>query len=192
MTDNDVIRSLFTANSNDLYVVANGYLSRRAFEFRNATTAFYMIGSMGLALSIGLGVAITQPSRRVVVVDGDGNLMMSLGTLVMVGNVSPKNLIHIVIDNEQYASTGGQRSVSGSVDLSSCALASSYRSAVDVRDVNSLETAMEKAKNCAGPAFVRARVTAAHDVGPRVCHSPEVIAHRFRLAIFELSLNRET
>ena len=67
-----------------------------------------MIGSMGLASSIGFGLAIKNPKKKIFVFDGDGNILMNLGSLVTIGAKIPKNLIHIVFDNNSHESTGGQ------------------------------------------------------------------------------------
>ena len=85
-----------------------------------------MIGSMGLASSIGLGVAINRPEQKTIIIDGDGNVLMSMGTLAMIAAAAPKNLLHIVIDNEAYESTGSQRSLSKSISLEKVALSAGY------------------------------------------------------------------
>src|SRR5579871_137983 len=69
---------------------------------------FYMLGSMGLACPIALGVALAQPSRQVVALEGDGSLLMQLGSLTTIGMLAPKNLAIIVMDNGCYQITGGQ------------------------------------------------------------------------------------
>ena len=96
---------------------ANGYICRESFNIKDREENFYMIGSMGLASSIGLGVAINRPDQKTIVIDGDGNVLMSMGTLAMIAAAAPKNLLHIVIDNEVYESTGSQGSLSNSVAL---------------------------------------------------------------------------
>ena len=91
---------------------------------------FYMIGSMGCASSLGLGLALSQPDRRVYVLDGDGALLMRMGTLATIGYQRPENLVHILLDNHCHESTGGQSTRlafggflchSGSLRLSRCA-----------------------------------------------------------------------
>src|SRR6059058_1686567 len=69
---------------------------------------FYMWNSMGMASSIGLGLAIARPDLRVVVLDGDGSILMNLGSLATIGLLKPSNLVVVVMDNEEYATTGGQ------------------------------------------------------------------------------------
>ena len=128
MTTSRVIELLMSQLTTELVISANGYISRHLFKRHDRNSNFYMLGSMGLASSIALGVALAKPDRKVIAIDGDGNLLMSLGTLAMIGGCCPKNLIHIVIDNEQYETTGGQRSLSVTVDLVQLALAAGYNS----------------------------------------------------------------
>ena len=80
-------------------VSADGYTSRDLFETCDKPSNFYMIGSMGLASSIALGVAVKKTKKKVFVFDGDGNILMNLGSLTTIGRISPKNLVHVVFDN---------------------------------------------------------------------------------------------
>src|SRR5256712_12386884 len=79
---------------------ANGYVCRESFATDDRPQNFYMIGSMGLASAIGLGLALVRPARPCVIFDGDGNLLMSLGTLAMVGSLGPRGFLHVVFDHE--------------------------------------------------------------------------------------------
>lgn len=89
-------------------VVCNiGHPSQELFQIKDRVQNFYMLGSMGLASSIGLGLALAQPNH-VIVIDGDGSVLMNLGSLTTIGYHHPKNLTVIVIDNESYGSTGFQ------------------------------------------------------------------------------------
>ena len=89
-------------------IAANGYLSRDLYEVCDKPSNFYMIGSMGLSSSIGLGLALKNRKKIFYIFDGDGNLLMNLGSLITIGVHRPKNLIHIVFDNSSHESTGGQ------------------------------------------------------------------------------------
>ena len=185
MTEADVFRTFMNTSMDEAVVVANGYLSRQAFWCRDLGTNFYMLGSMGLALSIGLGVAIAQPRRRVAVLDGDGNLLMSLGALAMTGHIAPPNIMHIVIDNQQYASTGGQTSISKVVKMPALALAAGYRVGLEASDDAQLSEALEHMRAVDGPSFLRVLVSAGSGAAPRVPRSPEEIACTFRKSIAE-------
>ena len=85
-------------------VSADGYTSRDLFETCDKPSNFYMIGSMGLASSIALGVAIKKMKKKVFVFDGDGNILMNLGSLTTIGSISPKNLVQVVFDNSIHES----------------------------------------------------------------------------------------
>src|SRR5262249_58709025 len=107
-------------------VHANGYICRESFSLGDRPQNFYMIGSMGMASAIGLGLALARPQHRAVVFDGDGNLLMSLGILAQVGARRPANLVHCVFDNGVYGSTGNQTSLSHQVRLARLAVAARY------------------------------------------------------------------
>ena len=170
-------------------VAANGFLSREACALREASRervdSFYMIGSMGLAAVIGLGIALARPERRVVVLDGDGNVLMGLGGLAMVAERRPTNLLHVVFDNRSYASTGGQRSISDRVALEEVARAAGYAVARRVRAGEDLAAAVREIEPAAGPAFLLVEVAAGLADAPRVALAPQAIAARFRAAMAE-------
>jgi len=84
---------------------------------------------MGCASSVALGIAMHTPGRRIVVLDGDGAALMRLEAMVSIGHYLPKNLVHVVLDNESYESTGGQSTLSRSVDFCGIAIACGYRTA---------------------------------------------------------------
>ena len=147
-------------------VHANGFICRESFALKDREANFYMIGSMGLASSIGLGVAICKPEKKVIIIDGDGNVLMALGTLAMIAAEAPKNLIHVVIDNEVYESTGNQRSLSSKVQL------------------EEIKIAFLKLKELPGPNFLLIKVKPCFDPSTgRVTHTPEEITKRFMQAI---------
>jgi len=159
---------------------ANGFICRESFSIADRAQNFYMIGSMGLASAIGLGLALVRPERRSVIFDGDGNLLMNLGALAMVGSLGPRSLVHVVFDNEVYGSTGGQRSPSREVRLDRLALGAGYRTATAVTTQDELATALRAAGVGGGPHFVLVKVTAAESPAPRIPHTPRVIRDRFR------------
>jgi phosphonopyruvate decarboxylase len=147
-----------------------------------------MAGSMGHALGIGLGMAIGRPERRVVVLDGDGALLMHMGTLSNVGHHAPANLVHVVLDNGTYGSTGDQPATSSSTDLVAAARSCGYRATYRCRDAEELAGAFSRALAEPGPAFLRAMIgTAAGSPAPRVTAmgSLDSQAARFRAAILD-------
>ncbi|HEV2053936.1 MAG TPA: thiamine pyrophosphate-dependent enzyme [Methylomirabilota bacterium] len=170
-------------------VHANGYVCRESFAVRDRPENFYMIGSMGLASSIALGLALARPERRTVVFDGDGNLLMNLGILPMVGGGPaigrgrPANFVHVVFDNSVYASTGGQLSPSRGVGLAAVAAACGYARAESVDSAAGVESALRGALEADGPSFILVRVNAEEHPAPRIPYAPEEIRDRFRRAI---------
>jgi len=120
---------------------------------------FYTWGSMGLASSIGLGLAMARPDLHVVVLDGDGSLLMNLGSLATIGWRHPARLTLIVWDNEAYATTGGQDTATKhGADLEAAARALGIDQAVTVHATSELKAALDRARHEAGPWMIVAKV----------------------------------
>jgi len=164
-------------------VHANGYICRESFSLGDRPQNFYMIGSMGLASAIGLGLALARPHHRAVVFDGDGNLLMNLGILAQVGARRPANLVHCVFDNGVYGSTGNQASLSHQVRLDRLAVAAGYRTAVAVVAAGEVEAAMQAALASEGPHFILVKVTREEAEAPRIPFTPAAIRDRFRASV---------
>jgi thiamine pyrophosphate-dependent acetolactate synthase large subunit-like protein len=166
-------------------VHANGYICRESFAVKDRIENFYMIGSMGMASAIGLGVALAVPDRPTVVFDGDGNLLMSLGILPMIGGGPimgrgrPGNLVHVVFDNALYGSTGNQVSPSRTVGLHDIAWAAGYERIAAVATAEEIRAAVAAALAGGGPSFILARVTGEEQPAPRIPYRPEEIRDRF-------------
>lgn len=158
----------------DIVVAATGYIARELFRAGDRPGNFYMQGSMGHAGAIGLGLALGGTQRRVIVLDGDGAVLMHMGTLSTIGFYAPANLVHIVLDNEAYESTGGQPATSSTTDLADVARACGYRWAVRCKDVDGLAQALGHSDR-PGPGLIHAKIAHAEDPAPpRVTerHSP--------------------
>ena len=166
-----------------LIVVCNGMIGRELFTHRDRPTRFYMIGSMGLASSIGLGLALTRPSRPVVVFDGDGNMLMAMGALASVAASAPANFYHIVFDNAAHGSTGNQRTISDRVPLDRVALAAGYTRTERLRSGSNLEGAIARLLGAPGPAMLLVEVERGNvpRIG-RVDVTPVDLTARFRAA----------
>ncbi|WP_225827709.1 phosphonopyruvate decarboxylase [Streptomyces naphthomycinicus] len=134
-----------------------GRTSRELFTRADSPAHFYMLGSMGHAAALGLGAAVSRPDRRVVVLDGDGALVMHLGTALTVGAQAPANLIHVVLDNRAYDSTGGQP-VPAPADWGSLARAAGYRGVHLVSSPAGTARAMAAATAGPGPCLVVVRI----------------------------------
>ncbi len=176
----------------ELVVHANGFISRESFNISDRLGNFYMIGSMGLASSIALGVALNRPDRRVVVFDGDGNVLMNMGSLAMIGATRPRNLVHIVFDNEAYGSTGNQRTVAGQVALEEIARAAGYARAQRVDTADALRGAAPEFLAQPGPSCLLIKIEPDREerhIG-RITHTPTEIASRFMAAVRGVSAGR--
>jgi phosphonopyruvate decarboxylase len=145
-----------TVGPRDVVVSTTGLISREIFERFDSVGNIYVPGSMGLASSIGLGLAISCPDRRVVVIDGDASLLMNLGSIVTIGNRQPRNLLHVVIDNNAYGSCSEEQSMSNSANLDWLAQDAGYQYVRVVHDPESLRCAMLMFEQ--GPGFVLARI----------------------------------
>ncbi|HKZ06940.1 MAG TPA: thiamine pyrophosphate-dependent enzyme [Methylomirabilota bacterium] len=185
----EALRATFAAVGDAPAVHANGYICRESFSLGDRPQNFYMIGSMGLASSIALGVALARPAGPVVVLDGDGNLLMNLGILPMIGGGPlagggrPVDLVHVVFDNDVYGSTGNQASPSRHARLDAIAAAAGYRYTAGVTEAAAVGDAVATALRRGGPAFVLAKVTAEEQPAPRIPYPPEEIRDRFRGAL---------
>lgn len=164
-----------------LTIACNGMIGRELYTHRDLPSQFYMIGSMGLASSIALGLAITQPSRTVVVLDGDGNVLMGMGALASVAAAAPANFYHVVFDNAAHGSTGDQRTISDRVPLEDVALAAGYRHAQRITELADIDGAMSEMFAEAGPAMLLIEVERGNQHGiKRVEPEPVELARRFR------------
>ena len=139
-------------------IAANGFISRDLFSISDTRPTFYMIGSMGLASSIGLGIALKDPEKRVFVFDGDGNILMNLGSLTTIGSLKPKNLVHVVFDNSVHESTGSQPTNTNFVSVEKIAKACNYNHTFTVRTENSFEKILRKIKKLTGPIMIVVKI----------------------------------
>jgi thiamine pyrophosphate-dependent acetolactate synthase large subunit-like protein len=139
-------------------ISANGFISRDLFEVNDKNSNFYMIGSMGLASSIGLGIALKKTKKKLYIFDGDGNIMMNLGTLVTIGSLKPKNLVHIVFDNNSHESTGGQPTNSYFIDIEKIAKICNYNHTFMIRTRNNFLKTLRKIKRLKGPIMIVVKI----------------------------------
>ncbi len=175
---------LRVVQANDLVLSTTGMISREVFVTDDRPANFYMIGSMGLLASFGLGLALQSPGQRVYVLEGDGSALMSLGTMPLIATEQPQNLVHIILDNESYESTGAQPSISSKVDLAEIGKSCGYAHVVRVEDVETLEGALQDNESAPGPHLILAKVGIApvKDI-PRVSHTPTEIRDRFKAKV---------
>ena len=133
------IEKILDGIGNNPIIAANGFISRDLYGVKNRESNFYMIGSMGLASSISLGISIKKPKKKIFVFDGDGNILMNLGSLATIGKIAPKNLVHIVFDNSIHESTGGQPTHSSVIKIEKIAKVCGYTTfKTNARDLSKL------------------------------------------------------
>jgi thiamine pyrophosphate-dependent acetolactate synthase large subunit-like protein len=158
MTRLDATRVVVQVCGDAAIVASLGHPAYDLFAAGDRPRNFYTWGSMGLASSIGLGLALAQPALHVVVLDGDGSLLMNLGSLATIGLQQPPNVSVIVMDNELYATTGGQPTPTASgADLAAAARAMRVEDAVTVRTEEELAAQLQSRAD--RPRFIVAKVT---------------------------------
>lgn len=151
MMREEIIKHIVKVSEEDPIISTTGKASRELFEIRTANKQshqydFMTVGSMGHSSSIALGVAIHKPNTKVWCIDGDGAVLMHMGAMAIIGSNAPKNLIHIVINNEAHETVGGMPTVAGSIDFVSIAKACGYSNAVCVKNFDELDEELKKAK----------------------------------------------
>jgi thiamine pyrophosphate-dependent acetolactate synthase large subunit-like protein len=140
---------------------------------------FYMLGSMGLACPIALGVALAQPARRVIALEGDGSLLMQLGSLTTIAMLAPKNLIVVVMDNRSYQITGGQPTATAAgADLVTIARGAGIAQSTWAADEAMFDELVDRALNADGPWLIAARIDDQPGAGA-TDRDPVVITDRF-------------
>jgi len=127
-------------NDSTILLASTGKGGRELFEIEDTKNNLYMVGSMGCVSSIGLGIALNNPDIHVIAIDGDGALLMRMGSLATNGFYRPKNLLHILLDNGCHDSTGGQETVSANVNFAKIAAESGYNRSVASNNLNAIRT----------------------------------------------------
>jgi thiamine pyrophosphate-dependent acetolactate synthase large subunit-like protein len=149
---------------------------------------FYLWGAMGGAAMIGLGLALAQPARRVLVLTGDGEALMGLGSLATIGVQQPGNLVIVVLDNQHYGETGMQPShTRAGIDLVAVATACKFVDALHVSEIGAVGRIRDLVHNGGGPILVQARISG--DATPRVLpiRDGHAVKLRFMEALSKLS-----
>ena len=138
-------------------IATTGYTGRELYALGDRVYQLYMVGSMGCASSFGLGLALTRPELRVVVLDGDGAALMRMGNLATLGAYHPPNLLHVLLDNEVHDSTGGQPTVARDISFAAIAAACGYAEVLEGDDLSLLDEALRE-RNGIGPVFVHLKI----------------------------------
>ncbi len=143
----DATRILIDALGDEPIVASLGHPAYDLFAAADRAANFYTWGSMGLASSIGLGLALGRPDVRVIVVDGDASLLMNLGSLATIGWKQPPNLVLVIWDNGQHGTTGGQATAtSHGADIETAARAMGIEHTATVRNDDELRSALERSR----------------------------------------------
>jgi len=157
----DVVKTLLADRGGLLVVAGLGSTAWDCTAAGDHPLTFPMWGAMGCAAMMGLGLALAQPQRRVLVVTGDGEMLMGLGSLATIAVQKPENLSVVVIDNERYGETGMQETHTAyGVDLAAMARAAGFASGVLLRDAAGLSALRKAMREAAGPHFAQVKVAA--------------------------------
>jgi phosphonopyruvate decarboxylase len=161
-------------------IASTGKSGRELFTLDDRNQHLYQVGSMGCTSGMALGVALNS-DRKVFALDGDGALLMKMGALATVGAYQPKNMIHVVLDNGVHDSTGGQSTVSASVEFAEIAVSSGYVTAAKCDSVTGLTKAYTVTLASDGPHLVHKRIQpgSLKELGPPTV-KPTEVARRFQ------------
>ena len=172
MVREEIIQHIVKYTGEDPVVSTTGKASRELFETRVANGQshkydFLTVGSMGHSSSIALGIAINKPDTKIWCIDGDGAVLMHMGSMALMGANAPKNMVHIVINNGAHETVGGMPTVAEKINLVDIAKACGYPNAVCVDNFNDLDKELEKAKNRNELSFIEVKcsIGARDDLG---------------------------
>src|SRR5512145_2596119 len=146
MTRIDALRAIYPSLEDKVVVTIMGAVSAELQSLGHRPNFFYLQHAMGLASSMGLGIALSRPEHRVVVLDGDGSILMNLGSLTTMARYRPANMVHVVFDNESLLSVGGfpTATATGS-DIAAIAAAAGVPRSATVRSLDDFTRAFEEA-----------------------------------------------
>ncbi|MHA1973754.1 MAG: phosphonopyruvate decarboxylase [Candidatus Hodarchaeales archaeon] len=159
----EAIKSIIdNIDQSTVIISTTGKTSRELYEYRVARKEtpkdFYTVGGMGCSASIGFGIALEKRDKKILVLDGDGSILMQLGTLATIGHYSPENFYHIIFDNRSHESTGGQPTVSETVDFATIAESCNYRNTMVVVKRKELIPTFSEFMKTKGPSLLVVKV----------------------------------
>jgi phosphonopyruvate decarboxylase len=147
-----------TPENKTVLIATTGFTGRELFATDDRANQLYMVGSMGCASSLGLGIALARPDLKVVIIDGDGAGLMRMGNFATIGSYAGNNLIHILLDNEVHDSTGSQATVAGNIDFAKIAEASGYSVSLTGNDIELIDEVFNT-KAHDGPVFGHLKIS---------------------------------
>ena len=180
-TRNNILEEVKKKINNNIAVIATtGKTGRELFYLNDCKNYFYQVGSMGCASAIGLGVALNT-KKKVVVLDGDGALLMKMGNMTTIGANQPKNLIHILLDNNVHDSTGQQLTNASTVDFANIAINCGYKRSYSIDNTNDFANILKKNLiKSEGPSFIHVKIKkgSINNLGRPTIH-PKDVSKRF-------------
>lgn len=147
------------AGSDTVLLATTGKTGRELFEVEDKPNNLYMVGSMGCISSLGLGLAIARPDKKVIAIDGDGAALMRMGSFATNAYYQPTNLLHILLDNNAHDSTGGQATVSHIVDFAGFAASVSYPASLKINTLTELKDTINTWNEKGGLTFVHLQIS---------------------------------
>jgi sulfopyruvate decarboxylase subunit beta len=185
------LEAIYPTIKDHVVVTIMGAVAVELYTLGHRHNFFYLEHAMGLASSMGLGIALAMPDHKVVVVDGDGSLLMNLGTLSTMARYRPPNLLHLVFDNESLLSVGGFPTATAiGTDLAGIARASGIPQVLEANTLESLQTAVDEALTSNTLTTIVSKVEA---VGPKTFQMDlPLLENRFQFKRALEALKRET
>jgi sulfopyruvate decarboxylase subunit beta len=168
MLREDALKAIYPELEERIVLTIMGAVAAELYMLGHRHNFFYLEHAMGLASSMGLGIALVMPEHKVIVLDGDGSLLMNLGTLSTMARYKPGNLVHIVFDNESLLSVGGfPTATSTGTDLAGIARASGVPCVMEANTPESLKAALTEALSRNTLTTIVSKVEA---IGPKTFH----------------------
>lgn len=188
-TRSEALRVIRRLNQGNCVLLAStGKIGRELYSLGDVSDQFYMVGSMGCVLSLGMGVSLGKKGLQVIVIDGDGSLLMRMGSMATIGAYQPSHLIHIVLDNEAHDSTGGQKTVADQISFGAIAAGCGYKNVNSTDGLREFEQALLESCQNSGPSFLHFKIKKGSLPNlPRPKIAPHEVAIRFANHIKKLS-----
>src|SRR5207253_7386320 len=187
----DALQAIYPELEDRIVVTIMGAVAAELYSLGHRSNFFYLEHAMGLASSMGLGIALSMPDHQVIVLDGDGSLLMNLGTLSTMARYKPGNLLHIVFDNESLLSVGGFPTATGTgTDLAGIARASGVPAVMEANTPESLKAAVTEALASNTLTTIVSKVEA---IGPKSFHMDlPLLENRFQFKRYLEAMQRQT
>lgn len=161
----------------DAIIATTGKTGRELFTLDDRHGNLYVVGGMGTAAPIGLGISLCQPKQRTIILDGDGAALMKLGALATIGHYQPEKFLHIILDNESHDSTGGQATASSTTHFAHIAAAANYRNVYTAESLEEINACFKDEKRHNGPSLLHLKIKSG---SPEKLGRPTVKPHQVK------------